>query len=76
MITKNKTGFVVSPHSVEVVQRTDGTIAKYCRHQMAGQEHLRGCFNRAAPWHGVQLTRNIEYAEGYMRLTPALAEVL
>lgn len=51
---------------------------------MAGQEHLWHYYTRVAQQRGVQAkrnigitaSRNIEYAEGYMRLTPAVVESL
>jgi 4-oxalomesaconate hydratase len=51
---------------------------------MAGQEHLWHYYTRVALQRGVQAkrnigitaSRNIEYAEGYMRLTPAVVESL
>lgn len=51
---------------------------------MAGQEHLWHYYTRVALQRGVQAkrnigitaTRNIEYAEGYMRLTPDVVDTL
>lgn len=51
---------------------------------MAGQEHLWHYYTRVAQQRGVQAkrnigitaSRNIEYAEGYMRLTPAVVDTL
>jgi 4-oxalomesaconate hydratase len=51
---------------------------------MAGQEHLWHYYTRVAQQRGVQAKRNIgitamraiEYAEGYMRLTPAVTDAL
>lgn len=51
---------------------------------MAGQEHLWHYYTRVAQQRGVQAkrnigitaSRNIEYAEGFMRLTPSVVEAL
>jgi len=51
---------------------------------MAGQEHLWEYYTRVAQQRGVQAkrnigitaARNIEYAEGFMRLTPTVADLL
>ena len=77
MTAKHRTALVVSAHSAGFVWRAGGESAKLWRRPGMTLEQIKAAPRDEAKRNiGITASRNIEYAEGYMRLTPAVVEVL